>query len=60
MKTFVLIVVIGGQNISGYFAIKNFDNEKECTRVINYIKEKKEINLLGVKLKPKYMRCEKV
>ena len=43
MKTFVLIVVIGGQNISGYLSIKNFDSVKECTRVINYVKEKKEI-----------------
>jgi len=60
MKTFVLIVVIGGQNISGYLSIKNFDSVKECTRVINYIKDKKEIKLLGVNLKPEYMRCKKV
>ena len=60
MKTFVLIVVIGGTNINGYLAIKNFDNVKECTRVINYIKDKKEIKLLGVNLKPEYMRCKKV
>ena len=60
MKTFVLIVVIGGTNINGYLAIKNFDSVKECTRVINYIKDKKEIKLLGVNLKPEYMRCKKV
>jgi len=60
MKTFVLIVVIGGTNINGYLYIQNFDSIKECTRVINYVKEKKEIRLLGVKLKPEYMRCKKV
>lgn len=60
MKTFVLIVVIGGQNVSGYLSIQKFDSIKECTRVINYVKDKKEINLLGVKLKPDYMRCKKV
>ena len=60
MKTFVLLVVIGGTNINGYLSIQNFDSIKECTRVINYVKEKKEIRLLGVKLKPEYMRCKKV
>jgi|TARA_E500000178_G_C16585773_1_gene558115 hypothetical protein len=60
MKTFVLIVVIGGQNISGYLSIKNFKSYKDCTKVINYVKDKKVIKLLGVKLKPEYMRCKKV
>ena len=46
MKTFVLIVVIGGQNISGYLSIKNFDSVKECTRVINYVKDKYKLNYL--------------
>ena len=60
MKTYVLIVLIGGTNINGYLTIKNFKSYKECTRVINYVKDKKEIRLLGHKLNPEYMRCKKI
>jgi hypothetical protein len=60
MKTFVLIVVIGGTNINGYLTIKNYKSYKACTEVINYVKNKKEIRLLSAKLNPEYMRCKKI
>jgi len=53
MKTFVLIVVIGGTNINGYLTIKNYKSYKACTEVINYVKDKKRNQITQCEIEPR-------